>query len=328
MWEKYCLRPTQGTVSTTIPIFVYGTAWKKDRSADLVYNAINAGFRAVDTAAQPRHYQEHLVGDGIRRAIADGIVERKDLYVSNVTIFIAPQTQTTNPSQVQTKFSPISAQDPDNMPYDPSARVTEQVHASIKSSLHNLRSEEDSNSVNESYIDTVVIHSPLSTLAQTLEAWHALETYVPHRIRNLGISNCTFPMLKELCVSSQTTVKPSVVQNRFYEDTLFDVAVRSFCRENQVIYQSFWTLTANPDLVRSNPVQELARHVQISPAAALYTLVMGLKDVTVLNGTKNEDRMKEDLAAPKQVESFTQTHPEVWHQILSEFQILTGDVVV
>lgn len=89
MWEKYCLRPTQGSVSTTIPMFIYGTAWKKDRSADLVYNAINAGFRAVDTAAQPRHYQENLVGDGIRRATADGIVGRTDLYVSERLLNLA-----------------------------------------------------------------------------------------------------------------------------------------------------------------------------------------------------------------------------------------------
>jgi diketogulonate reductase-like aldo/keto reductase len=324
MWEKYCLRPTQGTVSTTIPVFIYGTAWKKDRSADLVYNAIKAGFRAVDTAAQPRHYQEHLVGDGIRRAITDGLVSRKDLYVSKITIFDVLDEKA-KISQVQTKFSPISAQDPENMPYDASAPVTEQVHASIKSSLQNLRPENDPSSVNEAYIDTVVIHSPLSTLAQTLEAWHALETYVPHRIRNLGISNCTLPMLRELCTSSQTTVKPSVVQNRFYEDTLFDVPLRAFCRENQVIYQSFWTLTANPDLVHSGPVQQLARHVKITPAAAFYALVMGLKDVTVLNGTKNDERMKEDLAAPKQVEDFTQREPELWQQILSDFRDLIGE---
>ncbi|KAJ5416496.1 uncharacterized protein N7487_000046, partial [Penicillium crustosum] len=306
MWEKYCLRPTQGTVSTTIPVFVYGTAWKKERSADLVYNAIKAGFRAVDTAAQPRHYQEHLVGDGIRRAIADGIVGRADLYV-------------------QTKYSPLSAQDLANMPYDPSATVTDQVHASIKSSLHNLRSTVDPDSVDESYIDTVIIHSPLSTLAHTLEAWHALETYVPRHIRNLGISNCTLPILRELCTSSQTNVKPSVVQNRFYEDTLFDVPLRAFCRENQIIYQSFWTLTANPDLMRSEPVQQLARHVNITPAAAFYTLVMGLKDVVVLNGTKDESRMKEDLSAPKQVENFTQKEPELWQQILTDFRGLIGE---
>jgi diketogulonate reductase-like aldo/keto reductase len=237
-------------------------------------------------------------------------------------------SQVTNNSQVQTKFSPISAQDPENMPYDASAPVTEQVHASIKSSLQNLRSKISDDSVDEAYIDTVVIHSPLSTLAQTLEAWHALETYVPHRIRNLGISNCTLPMLRELCTSDQTTVKPLVVQNRFYEDTLFDVPLRAFCRDNEVIYQSFWTLTANPDLVRSRPVQQLARNVNITPAAAFYTLVMGLKDVTILNGTKNDERMKEDLAAPKQVEDFTQKQPEVWQQLLSDFQDLIGESVM
>ena len=82
MWEKYCLRPVLDLSPTFIPVFLYGTAWKKENSADLVYTAVNAGFRAIDTAAQPRHYQEDLVGDGIRRAIADGVVRREDLYVS------------------------------------------------------------------------------------------------------------------------------------------------------------------------------------------------------------------------------------------------------
>lgn len=82
MWERYCLRPVGDSTPTILPVFLYGTAWKKDRTADLVYTAVNAGFRAIDTAAQPRHYQEHLVGDGIRKAIADGVVRREDLYVS------------------------------------------------------------------------------------------------------------------------------------------------------------------------------------------------------------------------------------------------------
>lgn len=65
-----------------IPKFIYGTAWKKDKTADLVYQAIKAGFRAIDTAAQPRHYQEALVGKGIKRAIDEGIVKRDELHVS------------------------------------------------------------------------------------------------------------------------------------------------------------------------------------------------------------------------------------------------------
>lgn len=93
-WEKYCLRPVQNMKPTPIPVFIYGTAWKKHQTADLVYTAVNAGFRAVDTAAQPRHYQESLVGDGIRRAIADGIVSREDLYVSERLLFLISEYMT------------------------------------------------------------------------------------------------------------------------------------------------------------------------------------------------------------------------------------------
>lgn len=68
--------------SPRIPSFVYGTAWKKDRTSELVYQALCSGFKGVDTAAQPRHYQEHLVGDGLRRAIRENKVKREDIYVS------------------------------------------------------------------------------------------------------------------------------------------------------------------------------------------------------------------------------------------------------
>jgi hypothetical protein len=74
--------PLKGLFSTKIPTLVYGTAWKKERTADLVYEALKAGFKGIDTAAQPRHYQEDLVGDGIRRAVSEGVVKREDIFVS------------------------------------------------------------------------------------------------------------------------------------------------------------------------------------------------------------------------------------------------------
>ena len=68
-----------------IPRLLYGTAWKKNQTQALVYQALEAGFRGVDTAAQPKHYQEDLVGEGIREAIRNGIVKREDLYVRVLT---------------------------------------------------------------------------------------------------------------------------------------------------------------------------------------------------------------------------------------------------
>lgn len=211
------------------------------------------------------------------------------------------------------------------MPYDPTTSIAEQVHTSIKSSLRNLRPTDEPESADNSYIDMLILHSPLATRPQTMEAWMAFESYVPHRIRNLGISNCTLSLFKEL--SSQVTIKPAVVQNRFYSSTQFDVPLRAFCRDHDIIYQSFWTLTANPDLVQSDAVQHLASRVDISPAAALYCLVMSLKNTVLLNGTTNRDHMTADLAAPKKVERLAQEQPDLWRKLVHVFQEFISDHV-
>ena len=69
-----------------IPAFLYGTAWKSKQTADLVYEAICAGFRGIDTAAQPKHYCEDLVGNGIRKALEQGKVKRDELFVCESTL--------------------------------------------------------------------------------------------------------------------------------------------------------------------------------------------------------------------------------------------------
>lgn len=51
-------------LSTGKPYLLYGTAWKKDDTASLVSQALHAGFRFIDTACQPKHYNEAGVGMG------------------------------------------------------------------------------------------------------------------------------------------------------------------------------------------------------------------------------------------------------------------------
>lgn len=160
-------------------------------------------------------------------------------------------------------------------------------------------------------------------MEQTLEAWTACEEYVPDKIRNLGISNCPLPVLSALYKSAK--VKPAVVQNRFYRSTNFDIPVRQFCRELSIVYQSFWTLTANPDLVFSEPVGLLAQQTGMSPQAALYCFVLGLGNTVVLVGTKNEGRMVADLQAPKLAEQFSTKHPELWESLRGQFNALIGE---
>ena len=61
---------------SSIPSFLYGTAWKEDRTAALTELALRSGFRAIDTANQRKHYFEAAVGQGLAAAYAAGIVTR------------------------------------------------------------------------------------------------------------------------------------------------------------------------------------------------------------------------------------------------------------
>ena len=63
------------------PTFLYGTAWKEDRTAALTDLAIRAGFRGIDTANQRRHYFEAGVGEGLAAAYRAGVVTRADLFL-------------------------------------------------------------------------------------------------------------------------------------------------------------------------------------------------------------------------------------------------------
>ena len=50
------------------PDFLYGTAWKEERTPALTELALRTGFRGIDTANQRRHYFEAGVGQGLAAA--------------------------------------------------------------------------------------------------------------------------------------------------------------------------------------------------------------------------------------------------------------------
>jgi diketogulonate reductase-like aldo/keto reductase len=230
-----------------------------------------------------------------------------------------------NTFQIQTKFTSISGQDPKNMPYDSSQPLEQQIHSSIASSLKNLTVPGSG----EPYIDCLVLHSPLQTLEETLRAWRVFESYVPSKIRTLGISNTTLDVLESIC--KEVTINPSVVQNRFYQATRWDVPLRGFCRDEGIVFQSFWTLTGNPGLMKSKVVTEMAETLKEAgitdeKAVALYSLVLGLEGTSVLNGTTNEERMVGDLTGLRTVGAAIEgVWKEEWEKWLSEFKRLVGE---
>lgn len=249
-----------------LPALIYGTAWKKEHTAALVELAIEHGFRGIDTACQPKHYDEAGVGAGIAASLS-GRLRRGDLYL-------------------QTKFTPLDGHDPARIPYDPAAPLEQQVAQSFQASLRNLQTE---------YLDCLVLHSPLATAAETAAVWKAMEEIVAAGgARRIGISNC-YALHELRALHESARVKPAVVQNRFHAQTGYDRDIRAFCKQNGIVYQSFWTLTANAHVLGSAPLESLASKHQRTPAQILFRHLTQ-DGVVPLTGTRSPQHMREDLA--------------------------------
>lgn len=264
----------QSILQAQKPYLLYGTAWKKDETSRLVSEAVHSGFRFIDTACQPKHYNEAGVGDGWVQAAKELGLSRSDLFL-------------------QTKFTPIDGQDPTHVPYNKHDDLEEQVKQSVQVSLENLKT---------TYIDSLVLHSPLRTDDDTMRVWRVLESFVDDGVINqLGISNC-YDIRRFRFIYDNSRVKPKVLQNRFYADSHFDIDLREFCRKFGIRYQSFWTLTGNRHALNTKEIKEMAEEKNLSPQTLMYAFMMTL-DHTPLSGTTNKQHMMEDVAVMERVQN-------------------------
>jgi diketogulonate reductase-like aldo/keto reductase len=186
---------------------------------------------------------------------------------------------------LQTKFTPLSSQDPRQLPYNKAASLELQVVQSFEVSKNNLQTD---------YVDCLLLHSPLATHQQTMQIWAALEKiYNEGGARQLGISNC-YDINVFKALYTDALVKPAVVQNRFYRDTAYEAGLREFCRQYGIVFQSFWSLTANGHILSSESVQSLAKYYNKTAEQLFYRYLIQL-GIVPLCGTTSEQHMREDL---------------------------------
>jgi|ERR1022692_3238145 diketogulonate reductase-like aldo/keto reductase len=255
--------------TTSAPVFIYGTAWKEDRTAALVEQALSAGFRAIDTANQRRHYFEAGVGEGLAAAYRAGVVKRDDIFL-------------------QTKFTYRPGQD-HRLPYDPAAPLSAQVAQSLASSLDNLATDQ---------IESYVLHGPSSNRNWTdadAEVWQALRCERDAgRTRFLGVSNVSLRHLQQMAASH--TELPAFVQNRCYARRGWDRDIRQFCRGHSITYQGFSLLTANQEVLHHPLITELAASAKATPAQIVFNFARRV-EILPLTGTTNAEHMQQDLAS-------------------------------
>lgn len=193
--------------------------------------------------------------------------------------------------------------------------------ASVANSLATLATPGDQ----PAYLDALVLHSPFPDAEDTLEAWTALMTLVPTKVRALGISNVTLPTLRLL---STSPVPPTIVQNRIRRaERAFDVDVRRWCagRTPAVRYQGFWALTGNRDeWPHAGFVGRVAAGAGVERPVAWYALLSAAR-VVVLNGTTDTAHMRGDLEGLEKVEAWRGGEgKQEWETCWAEFTQRVG----
>jgi len=252
-----------------VPDFLYGTAWKEDRTPALTELALRMGFRGIDTANQRRHYFEAGVGEGLAAAYRAGVVTRADLFL-------------------QTKFTHQRGQD-HRLPYDPAAGLSDQVAQSMASSLEHLGTD---------YVDSYVLHGPSSSYDWTdadAEVWKAMirERDAGHT-HLLVVSNVSLRHLEQMAaVHAQA---PAFVQNRCFARLGWDRDIGLFCRERKIIYQGFSLLSANPEVLRDPLVTGLAARADATPAQVAFAFARAV-GMLPMTGTSDAEHMKQDRAS-------------------------------
>ena len=253
----------------SVPEFLYGTAWKEERTPALTELALRTGFRGIDTANQRRHYVEAGVGQALAAVYRAGVVTRSELFL-------------------QTKFTYQGGQD-HRLPYDPAADLTVQVAQSMASSLEHLGTD---------FVDSYVLHGPASGRGWSdadAEVWAAMtKERDAGRARWLGVSNVSARHLAQMVATGAEP--PAFVQNRCFARLGWDHEIRAFCATRGIGYQGFSLLTANSEVLGHPLVARIAAREGATPAQVVFRFARAV-GMLPLTGTSSPEHMRQDLAS-------------------------------
>ncbi|KAI1378296.1 NADP-dependent oxidoreductase domain-containing protein [Hypoxylon crocopeplum] len=276
-----------------IPQIIYGTARREGKRLPNVLQALEVGYRAIDTATSRRFHHEDEDGQAIAQCLAkdSGSVHRHDVLIQSK--YCAPADQT------------------EQWPYDIADDTKSRVFKSVLCCADNLE------------IDVIDVYflSPLSSSDRTLDAWHALESIANRGgIRYIGVCNVRIASLRALY--EQARVKPTFVQNWFRKAKDFDREVMEFCRGHGIVYQIFGVFDVeNADLLDSEPVQKHAQVNSISTHQALIQFLMAVAtsqglQLCILDGTTSIDHMKDNLKAVSQPSEIRDVDARVFSDLI------------
>mmetsp|Transcript_3134 Transcript_3134/g.4505 ORF Transcript_3134/g.4505 Transcript_3134/m.4505 type:complete len:398 (+) Transcript_3134:665-1858(+) len=251
-----------------IPGMLFGTAWKKDATYDQTIRALEMGYRGIDSANQPLHYNEPATG----RAVGDFM---KTHSIARGALFL------------QSKFTHVAHHGTGQPPYDVDSNVREQVRQSFQSSLDHFSTD---------FLDAYLVHGP-STDGELgsvdLEAWRALEKLFEEKtVKLIGFGNIKASQLEELVAFAK--IKPHFVQQRLIGKDHWSRELSQVCEKHGILYQAYSVVASNRHILGNQVVTGLALSYSIRPAQVLHKFVLQRGHV-VITGTTDEEQLEENL---------------------------------
>ena len=254
-----------------MPVIGLGT-WKsaEEKIYQAVRWAIKAGYQHVDCAAV--YGNEETVGQALHDAVAEGDIERKNLFVTSKLWNTA------------------------HKPAD--------VRPALEQSLKDLQTDY----LDLYLIHWPIAEDPLSGEALDIpqeETWAEMEkAQKDGLVRSIGVSNFTQTKLKDLMdkaeimpAVNQVEIHPYLAQNDLVE----------FCRENQIVVTAYAPLgsgdrpdtmkeAGEPSLLADQVVADIAKKNSATPAQVLiaWGLTRGLVEIPK---SVQFDRIEENLGA-------------------------------
>lgn len=264
--------------------------WKLDSSsvADTVVAAIKAGYRHLDSACD--YGNERAVGEGIRRAIDEGLCTREELFVTSKLWNTYHRGEHAEMAIEKTlddlgldyvdlylihfpialKFVPFETRYPPEWIHDPDA-------------------------------DSPVMESDAVPLAET---WHAMERIAQAGMcRDIGVCNYGVSLLRDLLSYAQRP--PAVLQIESHPYLTQEKLIR-FCREEDIAVTAFSPLGAlsylelgmaseHESVLDTEVVKDIAKRVMRTPAQVV--LRWGIQRGTaIIPKTSRIERLGENAA--------------------------------
>jgi D-xylose reductase len=273
-----------------MPALGLGT-WKipRDVCAETVHGAIAAGYRHLDCACD--YGNEVEVGQGIARAIAEGLVTREELWITSKLWNTYHQPEHVEPAirrtlsdlgveyldlylihfPISLRFVPFEVRYPPEWVFDPDAQPARMEFADVP-------------------------------IART---WKAMEGLAEAGLtRNLGVCNMTTGFLLDLLASA--TIPPAVLQVEMHpyltQERLVrfaaqhDIAVTAFSPLGAGSYVSLGMAEASQSALEDPVVRRIADRMEATPAQVV--LAWGLQRGTnVIAKSSSASRLRENLGA-------------------------------